>query len=682
MTHAENTDFHHLDRFIATSRVSGLVISPDGSRLVTTVSTLDEKSTGFVTALWAIDPIGDLPASRLTQGPDSATSPTFDGSGALWFIRTSTPGLDEGAVAAVWRLPSVGEAERVLVRPGGVDALITARGADRVLALVDVLGSSAEYDTALRAERRRKAVSAIVHDRYPVRLWDTDLGPGHPLLFDVTDSGATPVVDAPGPGLHEAGVAIAPDGSFAITTWRIGAPQAATRTTLVRIDLRSDGGIGERTTLRSDLGHDFFAPVVSPDGTRVAFLRESVTTPTEAPVVTAHTYDIDSGESSEWAPGWDRWPTSVAFSADGAQLIVTADDDGRGQVFVLGRAGDTESVRAVTSTDHCYTDVRVHPDAHHVFALRSSPSQPPHAVRVDLETGDVAVLRGPMPLPVLPGTLEDLRTEAIDGTALRGWFALPEGASEDAPVPLLVWVHGGPLSSWNSWSWRWNPWIAVAAGYAVVLPDPALSTGYGRNFIQRGWGSWGFEPYTDLMAVTDAAEADRRIESGRSAIMGGSFGGYMANWIAGHTNRFRAVVTHASMWALDQFGPTTDGADYWAREMSPEMAVENSPHLYVADIVTPMLVIHGDKDYRVPIGEGLRLWYELLSESGSPAADDGSTVHRFLYFPDESHWILKPQNAILWYQVVLAFVSQHVRDTPADLPDILGDVSIVARDDD
>ncbi|GGF39383.1 peptidase S9 [Williamsia phyllosphaerae] len=683
MTHAENTDFHDLDRYIATPRVSGLAMSPDGRRLITTVATLDEKSTGHTTALWEIDPTGHLPAARLTQGPDSASAPTFDGSGALWFIRKSAPGPDENPTAAVWRLPTVGEAQRVVARPGGVNSLVTARAADTVLALADVLGGSAEADHALRAKRKTAAVSAILHDRYPVRLWDSDLGPGRPFLFDLAPSGElAAVVENPGPALREAGVGVAPDGSFAITTWRVGAPQASTRTTLVRIGF-GDAGPGERVTLLADPDHDFFAPTVSPDGRRVAFLRESVTTPTDAPVITAHTYDLANGSVTDWATGWDRWPSSVAWSAEGTELIVTADDDGRGQVFVLGdpAVATSSAVRAVTATDHCYTDVAVHPDAEHLFALRSSPAEPPHVVRVDLRSGEVTALRGPVALPELPGTLEDLRTEAIDGTPLRAWLALPHGASDSSPVPLLLWVHGGPLGSWNAWSWRWNPWIAVAAGYAVVLPDPALSTGYGQNFIRRGWGSWGFEPYTDLMAVTDAAEADRRIASGRTAIMGGSFGGYMANWIAGHTDRFRAVVTHASLWALDQFGPTTDGADYWAREMSPEMAVENSPHLYVADIVTPMLVIHGDKDYRVPIGEGLRLWYELLSESGLPAADDGSTVHRFLYFPDENHWILKPQNAIIWYRVVLAFLSQHVLDRPAELPDILGDVTIAAAQD-
>ena len=118
------------------------------------------------------------------------------------------------------------------------------------------------------------------------------------------------------------------------------------------------------------------------------------------------------------------------------------------------------------------------------------------------------------------------------------------------------------------------------------------------------------------MAITDAVEERDDIDETRTAAMGGSFGGYMANWVAGHTDRFRAIVTHASLWALDQFGPTTDAAFYWGREMTAEMALDNSPHPHVEKIVTPMLVIHGDKDYRVPIGEGLRLWYDLARAAG------------------------------------------------------------------
>ena len=181
--------------------------------------------------------------------------------------------------------------------------------------------------------------------------------------------------------------------------------------------------------------------------------------------------------------------------------------------------------------------------------------------------------------------------------------------------------------------------MAAAHGYAVLLPDPAFSTGYGHAFIQRAWGSWGGPPFTDLMALTDAALERPDLDADRTAAMGGSYGGYMANWIAGHTDRFRAIVTHASLWSLGTFGPTTDAAHYWRRELSPERAAANSPSLSVDAITTPMLVIHGDRDYRVPIGEALSLWSQLAERSQD---DAGLMPHRFLYFPDEHHWIEKP----------------------------------------
>jgi dipeptidyl aminopeptidase/acylaminoacyl peptidase len=327
---------------------------------------------------------------------------------------------------------------------------------------------------------------------------------------------------------------------------------------------------------------------------------------------------------------------------------------------------DDGSVERLTTDDFAYTDVTTGPDGV-VYALRSSYAAPPHPVRIDRD-GTVTALPC-VGSPTLPGSLTEVAAAAGDGTEVRSWLVLPEG---DTPAPLLLWVHGGPLASWNSWHWRWNPWVLAARGYAVLLPDPALSTGYGHDFIQRGWGNWGGAPYDDLMAATDAACEHPRVDATRTGVMGGSFGGYMANWIAGHTDRFDAIVTHASLWALDQFNSTTDAAYYWVREMTRDMATANSPHNFVRQIRTPMLVIHGDKDYRVPIGEALRLWYELLTESALRVADGGTNPHRFLYFPSENHWVLSPQNAKVWYQVVDTFLAEHVLGEDRKLPETLG----------
>jgi dipeptidyl aminopeptidase/acylaminoacyl peptidase len=378
---------------------------------------------------------------------------------------------------------------------------------------------------------------------------------------------------------------------------------------------------------------------------------------------------LSDGSVREIAADWDRWPSTAAWTPDGAALIVTADDNGRGPIFRIELA--TGTVTRLTADDAAYTDVVVSPDGTSVYALRTSYLAPPSPVRLDATTASQtpAPLPPPAPGPEIPGRLTEVSTTTPEGVHVRAWLALPEEASETTPVPLLLWVHGGPLHSWNAWQWRWNPWLAVARGYAVLLPDPALSTGYGLDFIRRGWGNWGGAPFTDLMAITDAAVERPDIDTERTAALGGSFGGYMANWIAVSTDRFNAIVTHASLWALDQFWRTTDASWYWEREMTPEMTDANSPHLRADKIVTPMLVIHGDKDYRVPIGEALRLWYDLASRAKQ--AYGAEMPHKFLYFPDENHWILTPEHVKVWYETIFAFLAHHVLGEPWNPPELL-----------
>jgi dipeptidyl aminopeptidase/acylaminoacyl peptidase len=695
-----STPFERLDDYIALPRVSGLVLSPDGTRLITTVATVNRERTRYVNPLWELDPNGTRPARRLTYSDQGEANPAFTWRGDLLFTSTrpvpagtseragaasGQPGDrpsrvgdgGDGDVSALWVLPAVGgEAQLLAWRAGGVIHPYPARAAASLVTTAKVLpGARDEADDArLRRQRAERKVDAILHTGYPVRLWDHDLGPDHPHLLatSLLDDGGvgdwqdlTPGV---GPVLEEAGVAITPDGRSVVTSWAV----ARARGDLVSRLMVVDTATGAQRVLVADDHADLGQPVISPDGTWVAFLHEAHSTPQQAPVVRAGVVPLAGGEHQLLAADWDRWPVEVAWLADSSGLLAVADDQGRAPVFQLGLDG---RVVQLTHDDYCYSDLQVAPDGSAVYALRSSYLAPPHPVRLDLHDGgpvEVTVLPPPAPIPVLPGRLTEVATTTGAGVRVRGWLALPEGADETDPAPLLLWIHGGPLSSWNAWSWRWNPWLLVARGYAVALPDPALSTGYGQQFVQRGWGAWGGPPYQDLMAITDTVVARPDIDGTRTAAMGGSFGGYMANWVAGHTDRFRAIVTHASLWALDQFGPTTDGAYYWQREMTAQMVQENSPHRHVGAIRTPMLIVHGDRDYRVPIGEGLRAWYELLHDSALPADDEGRSPHRFLYFPTENHWVLTPQHAIVWYQVVEAFLAQHVLGQQGELPEVLG----------
>ncbi|WP_426593612.1 prolyl oligopeptidase family serine peptidase [Cellulomonas sp. McL0617] len=681
------TSFHDLDDYVAIPRLSGLVLSADGTRLVTSVATLDAKKTKFVTALWEVDPTGTNPARRLTRSAKGEASAAFTADGDLLFTSARpdpdrTDG-DDDPVPALWLLPRDGAEARVVAdRAAGIGSVDVARAAPVVLLGSDVLPSASDHeaDDKLRKARKEKKVAAILHDGFPVRYWDHDLGPDSPHLFTATLSAHVthPLAGAADPRLTltdatpdarrhlmDQGSSISPDGTTVVSGWLEAEGRGASRSRLVAVDVAT----GERRVVVDDPDADLWGPVVSPDGRWVAYVREQKSTPHRAPVTRLAVVPLQGGEPRILADGWDRWPHGPVWLPDSDAVLVVADDDGRAPIFRIDLAGG--EVTRVTSDDAAFTDVSVSPDGRTAYALKTSYEAPSHPVRIDLSR-TTPVASTPLPSPVaaleLPGTLDEVES-VTDGRRVRGWLAKPKGT--DA-APLVLWIHGGPLGSWNAWSWRWNPWILVARGYAVLMPDPALSTGYGQEFVQDGWGAWGAAPYTDLMAITDAAEQRADIDETRTAAMGGSFGGYMANWVAGHTDRFDAIVTHASLWALDQFGPTTDVAYYWAREMTEQMEVDHSPHLHVEAIVTPMLVVHGDRDYRVPIGEGLRLWYELLSRSGLPADDEGRSPHRFLYFPDEGHWVLSPQHAIVWYQVVEAFLAQHVLGVEALYPDTLG----------
>ena len=651
-------------------RVAGLALSSDGTRLVAVVSTLDPDGTRFRPALWEIDPAGAASPRRLTRGTTGESSPVFTPAGGLLFTSARPdPSVKEqpaDAPAALWLLPATGEPYVVGTRPGGLGDPVVARGAGTVVATAMTLPAAVtgEDDEERRKDRREKKVTAILHAGYPVRFWDADLGPDEPRLVAGTVSPEGPVTwtdltPTPGSAFRNTSYDVTPDGATVVAARRTPGPGGVTHVSLVAIDVAT----GEQRTLAADPAFEFSGPVVSPDGTRVACFRESLSTPTTPVDSRLVVLPLAGGEPVDAAPGWDRWATSVKWTSDGTALVVTADDQGRSPVF---RVEDGRVTR-LTGDDGAYTDVQVAPDGT-LYALRSAIDAPPAPVRLDPATPDQqpVLLPAPGTPEDLPGTLTEVHATAEDGSPLRSWLVLPAGTT--APAPLVLFIHGGPLGSWNAWQWRWNPWLLAARGYAVLLPDPALSTGYGLDFVARGWGAWGAAPYTDLMALADAAIARDDIDADRTAAMGGSFGGYMANWVAGHTDRFRAIVTHASLWALDQFGPTTDDAGYWLREMTPAMARDNSPHRHADAITSPMLVIHGDHDYRVPVGEALRLWWDLVSRhEGEPE----EMPHRFLYYPDENHWILTPNNAVTWYETVLAFLDHHVLGQDWSVPDAL-----------
>jgi dipeptidyl aminopeptidase/acylaminoacyl peptidase len=660
------TGFEAFDDYLALARVTALTLSADGGRLVATVASLNKDGDKLVNSLWEIDPSGQTDAIRLTRSDKGESGAAFHPDGSLLFV-SGRDGDEDDDPPALWRLPAAGEASRVLKRPGGVASVVVARDAGTVVISSTALPGSVdvEADEKRRKARKDAKVSAVLHTESPVRFWDHDLGPDETRLYAANvvgdDVEPTDLTPTPGRALDEANVAVTPDGSTVIATWAVPDEPGFPRAKLVAIDTAT----GAQRVLADDAAANFLEPAVSRDGRWAVCVREQHTTYQDPPLVSLWLLDLESGAGRELVADPGLWPASPAFSVDGGTIFFSADQLGHAPVFRVDVGSD--EVSRVTASGH-YTNLRVAPDGSTLYALRDAVNTPPRPVRLDATATDGEPLELPAPGATdAPGPIERVEVKADDGTTVQAWLALPDGASAQAPAPLLLWIHGGPLGSWNGWSWRWNPWLMVAKGYAVLLPDPALSTGYGATMIARGWGQWGGAPFTDLMSITDAVVARPDIDETKTAAMGGSYGGYMANWVAGHTDRFRCIVTHASLWALDQFQGTTDAPGYWVKEWGslveqPERYAEWSPHHFLKAISTPMLVVHGDKDYRVPVGEALRLWWDLQREGVESS---------YLYFPDEGHWILKPGNARVWYETVWSWLAKHVHGEQWTQPELL-----------
>jgi dipeptidyl aminopeptidase/acylaminoacyl peptidase len=666
-----------LDHYLALPRLSALRLSPQGDRLILTVSTLAPEGKDMHSALWQLDPAGRSAPRRLTRSAAGESSGSFLPDGSILFTSArpdpDAKPSDDARPSGLWQLPSDGGEARLLIAPsGGINGFAVARSSGAVLLLVALHPGAVDLDTDAARDKARKdaGVAALLFESHPIRYWDHYLGPrnGRLLVSDAPgDDGQvlapTDLTGPTGAALPEPSFDIAPDGSTVVTTWRhfdVG-------------DIGDDIVVIDRATRERRVltsGHGYSdSPVFSPDGRFVAYVQGSTATPDLAPSLHLVVADLADGSERTLAAGLDRWPMSPVWTPDGQAILFTADDEGSVSIFRVELEGDVVTRLA---TGAAYSDLAPSPDGTTVYSMACRPDRPPYVVRLDARAAEQAPveLRSPTtPASELPrtGSLERVHATADDGVPLGAWLLRPAAAASGVPTPLVVFVHGGPLGTWAGWSWRWNANLLTERGYAVLMPDPALSIGYGQAFIDRGWGHWSDRPYTDVLAAVDAALALPGLDATRTALMGGSFGGYMANWVAGHTDRFRAIVTHASLWELRGFHGTTDDGPGWEDEFGdpyrdPSRYLDQSPHAAVGAIRTPMLVIHGERDARVPISEALRLWTDLQRHL---------VDSKFLYFPDENHWVLKPQNARIWYETVLAFLDRYVLDAEWRRPELL-----------
>lgn len=652
--------FKSLDDFIAIPRVNSLA-SKNG-RLIASTAELAEKKDSWKSHLNEFD--GDR-SRRITRSPKGESLMAIGERGELYFTSGRKDDEADDGVTSIWMLPPSGEARVVIRRAGGINSITPAGGRLYITAPLLPGSKDAKHNDETLKTRKERGMSGILYENFPVRFWDHDLGPARDALYETSapslygdEISELKRIEIPvkvlGDGLLD-GVSVSDDGeSILVAITRTDADtktQPYTSTYLIKPETKL---VAEGST--SDM-YSYYPGEFNPSGTK-AVIGVSFGSRQGNPLNSwMEILDLETFERTRFIPDFDNWPGQSIW-LDDETIAFTADRQGRASIYTA-TIGDAEP-HLVTNDDEAYSSIALTDDGA-IAAIQNGVGTAPRAVKVSL-TGTVSDLHTVEPTKV-PGKLDEVFAKGKDGTDVRAWLALPNKANDEKPVELLVFVHGGPWGSWNSWTWRWNPWVFVAQGYAVLLPDPAISTGYGQNMIDRGSDAIGDVPFTDILALIDATEARADINGERTAVLGGSYGGYMANWFAGHTgDRFSCIVSHASLWDTDMMGRTTDNGIWyeWMKEQP-----EYSPHLSVDKIETPMLVIHGDKDYRVPVGQSQALWFQLLHDSKV----DG---HKFLYFPDENHWILKPSNSVLWYETVLAFVETHVRGKKWKAPELLG----------
>jgi dipeptidyl aminopeptidase/acylaminoacyl peptidase len=440
---------------------------------------------------------------------------------------------------------------------------------------------------------------------------------------------------------------VSPDGKELVYARNDEAhPERSTNSDLFLVSLSSSttGGAAKRITSRT--GADT-APSYSPDGRWIAYVSQS-RAGYESDLLELWLYDRASGQSKRIAADFPNWIESATWAPDSKSLYVTSPLAGKDVIHEITLDGRAIPVFNAGSSN----SIDVAPDGKTIYFAMSTLRRP---------TDIYSLTRGGTPkqlthendarlAQIAMGTSEDLWWEGANGARVQGHLIKPPNFDPSKKYPAIVLIHGGPQGAWgDAWSYRWNPQPFAARGYVILMPNPRGSSGFGQQFVEEISRDWGGKVYTDIMNGVDRFAALPYVDGTHMGAAGGSFGGYMVDWILGHSNRFKALVSHAGVYNLESMYGVTE--ELWFPEWefggtpydNPELYAKWSPHRFAKNFATPTLVSHGELDYRVPIGEGLQL-FTALQRQGVPS--------RLLYFPDEGHWVLKPQNSKVWYQTV------------------------------
>ena len=690
---------------------------------VTTVN-LDKNTKTAELWLQAIAPSsgsgGEPMKLAVTQPGDSGVQFAPDGKHILFL--SSRAGSEQvwladfdgatGATSNAKKLTNIStEAGDAIWSPDGNSVLFTSAVFPDCLAIAasdNGVGDecNSDHDAALATSK----VKAHIFTHLLYRHWDHFTGDKRTHLFLATvETGAlrdlTPndPHDVPPFSLEGGGCgcAFAPDSKELAFTENLDAePAISTNTDIFTLDLTNPAA--KPVKVSTALGGDF-NPAYSPDGKYLAW-RSQARAGYESDKFRLMLYDRTQKSIEYMLPKFDRWIDEFAWGPSSTIIYFTAGDKGEEFVYALELKNSTDLYKQAVRLDampkealakggdinsyytpSAFGDLHPISDRKTLLASRMTVRSPQEIVKFDVTGLDGMICtcdsESPSVFPTVAAAgpvthlndallaqldlpkLEDFWFTAADKTKLQGFLIRPPAFDPAKKYPVKFLIHGGPQGAWgDDWSYRWNPELFAANGYVVIMINMRGSTGYGQTIVDGVNGDWGGKPFTDLMEGLDYAEQHYPfIDKNRECALGASYGGYMANWVEGHTNRFKCIVSHDGMFnAESAFGTTEEDWfniwefrghpwDYYGKPDAENPFRKWSPSLAAKNFHTPMLVVHGQLDYRLDVSEGFQL-FDTLQLLKVPS--------KMLYFPDEGHWVLKPQNARLWYKTVNDWVDE------------------------
>jgi dipeptidyl aminopeptidase/acylaminoacyl peptidase len=649
------------------SRVSEPALSPDGKTVAFTVQTVDLDQNTKPKQIYVVSVAGGFPRQITRDGTDNERPRWSPDSNQIYFV-SNRDGLPKDGSTQVWRMNPDGAAARQITHLSTEASGILLSPDGKKLVFVSSVYPECGADDACNKTKIDAEAKSKLHARIYTSLlyrhwnqWESkrrqhilSMNADGTELKDLTPGDRdVPPFSLGGPDDY----AISPDSTEVAYSANLDAVAAtSTNSDIFTVSITGPAAANDAKKISTSPGADN-SPLYSPDGKYIAF-RSQARPGYESDRWRLMVYERSSGRIKDLSEGLDNWVESMTWTPDSTRLFYTVEDRGRTGLRMIAVTGGGS--RSILSGAFSVDDVQFNSDGSFMIYSDQSGSHPTELYRVSSAGGSTPIalthLNDTLLNSAALAPLEEISAESSDRTKVAAFVVKPPNFSASQKYPVLFLIHGGPQGAWGeTWTYRWNAQVFASAGYLVVMPNPRGSTGYGQKFIDDINGDWGGKVYDDIMAIVDHVAALPYADPDRMAAAGGSYGGYMIDWLLGHTTRFKAMVSHDGVYDLRSMAGATEELWFPLWEFkgmpwdNPEMYEKWSPSFYAQNFKTPTLVFHGELDYRVPVDQGLQLFTALQMKK---------VPSKLVVFPDEGHWVLKPQNSVLWYNQFLEWIGE------------------------